>query len=202
MDTTLEVSPRDNHGKGNNRKARAQGSVPAIVYGPTTGSHSVSVDPAKLLSIFKETGDRNTVLQLKVGGNAPIPCLVREVQRHPVSREILHVDFYAVPLEQPIELMVPLKPVGRPKGAVAGGRLRVIRRELKVASRYDRIPSTIEVDVSEMDVGNFIKASQIKTPEGVSIVIENDFNVLSMEGKRAEETAPAAAAPAEEAKKD
>jgi large subunit ribosomal protein L25 len=126
-----------------------------------------------------------------------VPCLVREVQRHPVSREILHVDFYAVPQDREIELMVPLNPVGRPKGAVAGGRLRIIRRDLKVAARYDRIPKTVDIDVSDLDVGDFVRASQIKTPEGVSIVIANDFNVVAMEGKRAEEqAAPAAAAPA------
>lgn len=197
MDTTLEVGLRDTHGKGQNRKARTRGNVPAIVYGPVTGARSLVIDPAKLLAVFKKTNNRNTVLQLKVGAETPIPCLVREVQRHPVSREILHVDFYAVPLEQPIELMVPLRTVGRPKGVAAGGRLRVIRRELKVASRYDRIPEILEVDVSEMDVGDFIRASQVPTPEGVSVVIANDFNVLSMIGKRADETpaaAPAAAA--------
>jgi large subunit ribosomal protein L25 len=202
MDTSLEVGLRDQVGKGNNRKSRSRGDVPAVLYGPTTAPRALLINPNKLLELFKQTNDRNTIVSLQIPGEGAVPCLVREVQRHPVSRDILHVDFYAVPQDREIELMVPLRPVGRPKGAVLGGRLRVIRRDLKVSARFDRIPEAIDVDVSDLDVGDFIRASQIPTPEGVSIVIANDFNVVSLEGKRADtEAAPAApAAPAEEPK--
>lgn len=196
MDTTIEVTPRSTVGKGQNRKGRAQGRVPAVVYGKTKAPEPVDLNPVPLVDLFKRTQNRNTVVMLKIGGQEPIPCLVREVQRHPVSREILHVDFFAVP-EDPVEVMVPLRPVGRPKGAVLGGKLRVIRRELKVACRWDRIPEFVDVDVSPLDIGDVVRASQIPTPEGVSIVIDNDFNVCNLFGTRREEAAaPAAAAPA------
>lgn len=201
MDLSLEATPRPTQNKGQNRRTRKGGQIPAVVYGREHAPVSIFVDPVRLVTMFKETGDRNTVVQLKVGASS-VPCLVREVQRHPLSREILHVDFYAVPTTDEVEVMVPVEPTGRPKGAQAGGRLRIIRRELKVACRYDRIPAKVLVDVSELDIGGFVKASQIPTAEGVRIVVDHDFNVVSVYGKRQDEGAPAtpAGTPAEPAK--
>jgi large subunit ribosomal protein L25 len=197
MDTLIEVTPRATVGKGANRKARAHGKVPAVVYGKTRAPESVELDPAALLDLFKRTQNRNTVVSLKVAAKPPIPCLVREVQRHPVSRAIVHVDFYAVP-EEAVEVMVPLRPLGRPKGALMGGRLRIIRRELKVRCRWDMIPEFVDVDVAPLDVGDFVRASQIPMPDGVTIVIDGDFNVCNVFGSRKDEpaAAPATAAPA------
>lgn len=186
MDTTLEVSPRVVIGKGENRKARTRGVVPAVVYGKLQEPIPVAIDPVKLVELFKQTQNRNTIVSVTVGGGAPIPCLVREVQRHPLSREIIHVDFFAVPKEDEIEVVVPIVAVGRPKGALLGGRLRVVRREIKIKSRYDRFPENIEVDVSDLDIGDNIRASAMTLPEGVSLVIDNDFIVMSVTGKQAE----------------
>jgi len=202
MDTTIEVVPRAGTGKGNNRKMRARGVVPGVVYGKDREARPVEFDPIKLLELFKTTKNRNTVVSVRIGQDAPIPCMVREVQRHPVSRLIRHVDFYAVP-ETPVEVMVPLRPIGRPKGALLGGRLRVIRRELKVSCRYDKIPEALDLDVSPLDVGDTVRATEMTMPDGVSLVLTGDFLVVSVLGKR-EAMGPAdeapAAAPAEEKK--
>jgi large subunit ribosomal protein L25 len=202
MDTTLEVTPRSGQRKGFTRKCRAKGEVPAVVYGPKHAAEMVSVDPLRLTDLFKATGDRNTVVSLKIGAKKAVPVMVREVQRHPVSRAILHVDFYAVP-ETPIRVMVPLVPVGRPKGAVVGGRVRVVRRVLPITCRYDRIPKHVEVDVSPLDVGDSLSVSQLTAPEGVTFVFDQDFKVIALDGKaraEAEEAKPAAAAAEGDAK--
>ncbi len=184
MDTTLDVTPRSETGKGWARQVRAEGKVPAVVYGPTTDPKTVTVDPQALVDLFKATQDRNTIVQLQVEG-ATHPCLVREVQRHPLTREILHVDFYAVPQDKQIEVMVPLNPVGRPKGATLGGRVRLIRRELRAAAIFDKIPKQFDVDVSHLDIGDRMKASEIPMPEGVSLAFDNDFDVIELYGKKA-----------------
>lgn len=193
MDTTLEVTPRSGQRKGFTRKIRAKGEVPAVVYGPKHAAEMVSVDPVRLTDLFKATGDRNTVVALKIGSKKPVQVMVREVQRHPVSRDILHVDFYAVP-ETPIQVMVPVAPVGRPKGAVVGGRVRVVRRVLPVACKYDAIPKQIEVDVTPLDVGDSLSVSQIVAPPGATLVFDQDFKVIALDGKQraeAEEAKPA-----------
>ena len=201
MESTLEVSPRVVIGKGENRKARSRGLVPAVVYGKTQKPVPVAVDPAKLVEVFKQTQDRNTILSIKVGDGDAIPCLVREVQRHPLSRKIIHVDFYAVPTEDAIEVVVPIRPVGRPKGALLGGRLRLVRREIRISARYDVIPEAIEVDVSDLDIADNIRASAMTLPDGVTLVIDNDFIVITVTGKQSDrQDAVAAPAAAEAAK--
>ena len=183
MDTTLEVSPRNQVGKGVARQARSHGKVPGVVYGPETAAIPVELDPAALLGLFKETGDRNTIVQVKVGGDTH-PCLVREVQRHPLSREVLHVDFYAVPKQREIEVMIPLNPVGKPKGATLGGRVRLIRREVRAKCVYSKIPAKFDIDVGPLDIGDRVKASEVPMPDGVSLVFDNDYNVVELYGKK------------------
>lgn len=184
MDTTLAVTPRSETGKGWARRTRAEGQVPAVVYGPTTDPKTVTVDPEALVELFKQTQDRNTIVNVQVDGDAH-PCLVREVQRHPLSREILHVDFYAVPQDREIEVMVPLNPVGRPAGATLGGRVRLIRRSVKAQARFDKLPKQFDVDVSPLHIGDRILASEIPMPDGVSLVYDNDYNVIELYGKKA-----------------
>lgn len=184
MDNTIQATPRVAHGKGSARKTRAAGHLPAVVYGPKTTPQSISVDPDLLVGIFKHTRDRNTVVEVKIGDGAAVPCLVREVQRHPLSREILHVDFYAVDPNGEVEVMVPLTTVGRAKGALLGGRIRLIRRSIKAMCRYDRIPSNFVIDVTELDIGDMVKASEVPLPEGVSLVYDHDYNIVTLYGKR------------------
>ena len=184
METTLAVTPRSETGKGWARQTRAEGLVPAVVYGPNTAPQSVKVDPDALVNLFKATQDRNTIVQVELDG-ATHPCLVREVQRQPLTREILHVDFYAVPQDRAIEVMVPLNPVGKPKGATLGGRIRLIRRTVKAMARFDKLPKQFDVDVTDLDIGDRLLASEIPMPDGVELVYDNDYNVIELYGKKA-----------------
>jgi large subunit ribosomal protein L25 len=183
METTLAATPRSETGKGWARQTRAEGLVPAVMYGPDTAPRSVKVDPDALVNLFKATQDRNTIVQVELDG-ATHPCLVREVQRQPLTREILHVDFYAVPQDRAIEVMVPLNPVGKPKGATLGGRIRLIRRTVKAMARFDKLPKQFDVDVTHLDIGDRLLASEIPMPDGVELVYDNDYNVIELYGKK------------------
>ena len=183
MDTHLTATPRTDSGKGAARKDRAAGKLPAVLYGTDRATTPVVVDPAHLQKIFRTTRNPNTVVQLELEDET-VPVLVREVQRHPVSRDLLHVDFLEVGPDSPVEVMVEVETVGKPKGAIEGGRMRRIRRTLKVRAPYDKIPPVLTVDVSHMEIGDMITASQFDTPEGVEVVFEHDFNVVGCYGKR------------------
>jgi large subunit ribosomal protein L25 len=180
--SALSAAARPTSGKGGARKTRASGRIPAVLYGRDRDAETLSIDPIAIRDLFKTTGNPNTVVQLEIDGATAVRCLVRDVQRHPVSREMLHIDFYAVP-ETPIEVMVPLKTVGRPKGLLLGGRLRLIHRTLKAVCLPDRIPSAFEVDVTDLDVDQFMNISQVPVPEGVELVYERDFQVINVYGK-------------------
>ncbi|MBA2321615.1 MAG: 50S ribosomal protein L25, partial [Deltaproteobacteria bacterium] len=186
MDNKLEATLRtDLGGKSHARKLRMAGQVPAVIYGGGGEATRVAFQPKQLIDLFDATKNRNTVLTLDVGGER-IPVLVGEVQRHPLDRSLVHVDFIRLSKDRPVTVMIPVNPVGRPMGAVAGGRLRVIRRELKARCRYDRIPERFDLDVSAMDIGDFYKASAVQPGDGVEVLFDQDFNVLSVEGKKAE----------------
>ena len=184
MQTTLAVQARSGSaGKGTARKLRKNGKIPAVVYAGGSDATHIEVDPNALTEIFRQTQNRNTVVQLDLGGET-INCLVQDAQRHPLSREVLHVDFYRLADGQSVEVMVPVRGVGRAKGMTIGGRLRIIRREIKIRCDWKDIPETIDHDISPMDIGDMVKASELTLPAGVELVAENDFNVLTIYGRR------------------
>lgn len=194
MDTNINATPRqDELGKGAARKLRAAGRLPAVVYAQGEEATAVHVDPLDIERIFRTTRNRNTILFLDIDGEK-VPCLVREAQRHPLSREIEHIDFYRLAEGQRITVDVPLDPQGRPAGASLGGRLRVIRRTVPVNAEWSNIPAKLTVDISPMNIGDFVKVSEIPTPEGVEVVFESNYNVLNLYGKRggAKKAEPAA----------
>lgn len=169
-------------GKENARKIRSNGKVPAVVYGAGSVATSIEVEPNLLVELFRKTNNRNTVVHLAVDGKH-VPTLVREVQRHPLSRQILHVDFQAVTKDQPVVVSVPVRVVGKSKAVGVGGRVNVVRRSVKVAAAYDCIPEFVDIDVSELDVGDIVRVSKVPMGSGTAIVFDNDFQILSVEGK-------------------
>lgn len=183
MSMNLSAELRTEGGKGAARKLRQAAKIPAVVYGAGEDATSVVVDPKALTDLFMETRNRNTVVTLEIDGNA-VPCLVRQVQRHPLSRELLHVDFYKVPEDAPVVVKVPVRGVGRAKGMTIGGRLRLIRREVAIRCNYKNIPATIDCDITPMNIGDMVKASELPMPEGCELVADHDFNVLTVYGKR------------------
>lgn len=195
MSTTLAATARPSGTKGAARKLRAVGKLPAVMYGPDSDATPIAVESEALTNIFRRSRDRNTVVQIELDGTTH-PTLVREVQRHPVSRALLHADFYKVSKDRKVEVMIPIVGEGRPAGAILGGRLRLIRRTIKARCDYDKIPSKLAVDIRPMHIGDMVKASEIPLPEGVELVYDHDFNVLTVYGKKVKADKKADAAPA------
>lgn len=207
-------------GKTTARKIRKQGKIPAVVYGGGLPAVSLNIVPDDLYQIFRKTRDRNTIVYLDFADSpvsdevrqawadsgalteqGTVPCMVREVQRHPVRRTLEHIDFYWLAPGQVIETMVPVAGVGRAAGMSIGGRLRLIRRELKVRSPWEKLPAVIEHDITPLNIDDMVKASELVLPEGVELVARNDFNVLTLYGKKAPKAPATAAAPAGKAAK-
>lgn len=196
--SSLEVSIRtEDMGKGGARKLRAAGLVPGVIYGQHKTPIAVSLNPLELHKIFKATGNRNTVVEL-TAGDTKANVLVREVQRHPVSRDILHVDFYRLADDANVVVEVPLSIVGKPAGALMGGRMRLIRRSVKVSCIPSVIPASFVVDCTSMNVGDMVLASELDMPKGASLLAKSDFNVVTCYGKRSAVRDDAAAEPAAE----
>lgn len=186
MATTVSItaSPRPETGKGASRRARRAGQVPGVIYMGAKAPASIQLDPVPLERAFLKSQNRNTLIDLQIDGEAKRLCLVKEAQRHPVSRRLVHVDFLEVDPAADIVVEVPVKPHGKSLGEKGGGLLRIIRRTLPVRARPEHIPDEIPVDVTELDVNKFIKASMIQDPPNSKVLYVGDFNVIGIIGKQ------------------
>lgn len=181
----ISAEDRSSFGKGNARKLRAAGKIPAVVYRGGADAHHVSIDPAELEAVFRKSNNRNTLLSIEAGGSNHT-CLVKEVQRHPLTQKIVHLDLFEVDAAEEVRVEVNVVPVGTAVGVKMGGRLRTLRRTIDVVCKPANIPAQIDADVSEVEIGRFYKLSNITPPEGTSFPYPYDFNLYTVVGKRVE----------------
>ena len=195
-ETALVVEVRDAIGKGAVRKLRVAGRIPAILYGQGKDSIPLALDPRALDKVLRSSG-ANTLLDLTVQGRSDLGtpvALVKDLQRHPIRGTILHADLYQVDLTKTVEVEVPIHLLGKAKGIDFGGILEHSLREVALECLPRSIPAAIEVDVSNMEIGDVIHVRDLALPAGVSLVTDPDLGVVHVALPAAEET-PVAAAP-------
>ncbi|HVH04991.1 MAG TPA: 50S ribosomal protein L25 [Myxococcota bacterium] len=194
----IVAEERSGSGKGFNRKLRATGRIPAVVYGRGKATRAVTLDPIALSKLLKSSQlGINTLIDLKIGKTETV-VLVREIQRQPVGGAYLHADFYEVDLQQAIQVRVPLHVVGKAKGVENGGLLDHPLRDVEIECLPRAIPDHVVVDVSDLDVGDSIHVRDLVLPEGATMLSDPDLAVASVVLPAAEEeTKPAEAAAVE-----
>lgn len=182
----LKAAPRDRVGNGPARGLRREGKVPAILYGPNTDPEKLSIDKFDLDSVFK-SGAGAQILKLEVeGGGKGRNVMIKEVQRHPVSQKLLHLDLYEVSMDQKIKVMVPVTTTGTSQGVEMGGMLQIVRRELEVFCLPDRIPENITIDVTDLDIGDSFHVEDLQFAEGIEIPADVNFTILTILSTKAE----------------
>lgn len=195
---TLTATPRDTRGKGDARKLRATGRVPAVIYGHGEETRLLSVDAHELDLLFSRIRVENTIIEVTIEGEKkPVKALVREVQKNIVRENVLHVDFYQIRAGERITVEVPVRLVGAAPGVKAGGILQQALNEIEVRCLPDQIPSTIEFDISALDIGDSIHLRDMAPPPGVEFLTDADRAVCSVVPPVVEvvpEVAPVAAA--------
>lgn len=195
-ENAISVEIRREAGKGVARKLRAAGRIPGVCYGQGEKSVSIALDPHQLRRLIeKSDSGMNTIFNLAVDGGGSLDgkmVLLRELQRDPVRGTYLHADFYAVNVEEAIEVSVPIHIRGKARGVDLGGVLDQALRELELECLPLAIPKEIVVDVSELDVGDSLHVRDIVLPEGVKLVSDGDLSVVSVVAPtKEEEVAPA-----------
>jgi len=193
---TIEVQPREKTGKNANRRSRSAGKIPAVVYGGGKESVAIEVDRKTLIDMVKGHSGENPIFLLKLGDKER-HAMIRHTQVHPVSRQVIHIDFQRVLLDQKVRVAVPVELVGTAYGVkTEGGMLDFVTREVHVECLPGQIPKHLEVDVTEMHVGDHVEAKDLKLPEGVVLLDEPDRVIASLGHGRIEtdETAEGATA--------
>lgn len=173
-EASLQARRRDGTGKGVARRLRRGGRIPAVVYGRNMEPIPLSLDEQEAVLLFQSIPVANTILQLAIDGGETLSTLVREIQTHPFRPDILHVDFMRLRQGVAIELNIPIALSGTPAGALEGGHLDVIAHEVHVRCTPARIPESIQVDVSELDIGEVLRLGDIALPEGVELFANPD----------------------------
>jgi large subunit ribosomal protein L25 len=178
---TLKAQPRREQGKSATRKMRAAGRIPAVVYGHGDETRMISVDAHELDLLFKRVHYENTLIELEIDGEkAPVRTLVREVQSHAYKPLLLHVDFQQVHAGEQIHVDIPIRLIGSPAGAKLGGVLMHTVTDLPARCLPDRIPESLEVDISALQIGDSIHLRDIPLPEGVEPEIDADRTICSI----------------------
>ena len=162
---------------------RKSGRVPGVYYNAKRDVKYVSFDKFELARLLRK---EMAVLDLNISGQT-LPCVIREVQRHPVFGDVIHVDLYGVDLTQKVRVHVPVHAVGTAYGVkLQGGILDVVIYEVEIECLPDAMPSHIDLDVTELKVGDALRVDDIKI-EGVTVLGDQHAVVLHVSGKKAEE---------------
>ena len=198
----LNVDVREGIGRGGARETRRQGKVPAVLYGGDKAPVAISIDKKTIVQALKSGKFISHTVTLEHKGERQL-VFAQDIQFHPVTDEPTHLDLYRVEPGQVIRVAVPVHVTGQgvSPGIKRGGAMNIVRHEVWLYAPADAIPEHLEADVSTMEIGDALKISAIKLPEGVRPTIEGrDFTVITIAGRKAKddvaEDKPAAAAEA------
>lgn len=177
----LKAETRTTTGNNPARALRRSGRTPAILYGPEAQPVMLSIETSEMENIIKQGNVGRSIFNLAVdGGKKPRAAMIKELQMHPVSHDILHIDFYEVNMKRKVKVMVPVVTTGKSVGVEMGGMLQIIRRELEVFCLPNAIPQEIVIDITDLDIGNSVHVEDISLEGDVEIPHEVDFTVLTI----------------------
>lgn len=191
---TLSATKRDNTGKGVARTLRREGAIPAVIYGRTREPQPLAINARELLRLLEHISAENTVIDLTVDGRTA-RTLIRQIQRHPLKRDIIHIDLQELVAGEKVEVRIPIVLQGTPAGVrVSGGILDQVMRELRVRVDPSNIPPRVEVDVTELNIGHSIHVNELSVPSGVEVLDDDEATIATVGAPKAiEEPTPVAA---------
>ena len=190
----LKVEPRATVGKKAAKGTRREGKIPAILYGKSVKPTPLAVSEKEFYRVTHTKAGGNVLIGLKVDGaktQKDTTCLIKEVQRDPVTDQIFHVDFTALSLTEKIQIKVPLtvRDGEQAVGVKEGGVLDVVHHEIEVECLPTQIPERIEVSVKQLKIGDAIHLKEIVLPQGVSPLLSGDEVVIALHPPQKEEEA-------------
>ncbi len=182
----LSAQPRSETGKGVARSLRRAGSVPAVIYGHGRDPQPLAVDARELERLLDHIVAESTVIELAYDGRTS-RTLIREIQRHPLRRAIVHVDFQELVAGEKVIVSIPVVLVGTPEGVrLSGGVMNQVLSELEIRVDPSNIPNHIDVDISKLTIGHSIHVSDLSVPGGVEILEDAEATVAVLAAPKTE----------------
>lgn len=185
----VEAEPRSSFGKGPNRRLRASGKVPAILYGSAKEVVALAVDPAQVVNIIRSHGGVNTIFELSVKGvKGSESVMIKDYQLEPVEHALLHADLIRIAMDKEMTLSVTIELAGIAEGVkTGGGMLDFVTRAVDVSCLPKDIPETIVVDVTALEIGSYVRVSDLEVPAGVTVISEGNVVLAHVLAPKAEE---------------
>jgi len=180
----LRANLRTERGSRASRRLRREGLVPGTVYGKGEAATAFVVEDREFRRLMRE-GARGNIVDLTVGDDTTIPTLLKDLQRDPIRGDLLHIDLQQVDLKAAIDSPVPIVLTGSSVGVREGGILDQTLREIVVRALPDELPDSLEIDVSELDVGDTVTVSDLVAPEGVEVLGDSEASIASITLPRA-----------------
>jgi len=179
----LEVQEREELGSAASRRLRREGLVPGVLYGGKLKPHSIAVPERELRRVLTGSHGLHAILDVVLAGQKTThPSILKEYQQDPIRGHVSHIDLQEVRLDQPIQAQVVVELVGEPAGVKEGGVLSQVTRELNVEALPMEVPDRIELDVSEMAIGDSLRLSDLPARAGVTFLDDPDETVLANVG--------------------
>ena len=178
----LQANVRKTVGNGPARSLRRAGQIPAVLYGPKTEPLLLSINKKDLEQTLKQGSASQLILNLVIqnGKKLTKSAMIKELQTHPVSGNFIHIDFYEIDMKRKIKVMVPVVTKGISKGVELGGMLNIVRRELELLCLPGDIPEAIEIDISDLDIGDSIHLEEVPLGDNVEISSDVNFTVVTV----------------------
>lgn len=177
--SNLSVTVREEKGKGAARRLRRAGMIPAVFYGRKSETVPLAVPRKEFQDILNSDAGSGTFLNLSFGGKKKSEkmALIKDLHTNPVTNDLIHADFYELMMDEEIVSHVPVRLVGKAKGVEMGGTLQPIRRELEVKCLPKDMPETIEIDVTDLGLGQSVHIDDVNLPPGVEVPHDVNFTV-------------------------
>lgn len=195
IEKTLTVQKRNGFGKGPNRRLRTKSLIPGVFYTAKGENIPVQAQTLPLEKMYGEVG-RTTVFNLEIeedGRKSTYPAMIWDIQYHPYKKAFTHIDFYGVELDKPVKVNVPVEFVGVSRGVKLGGRLETYREQVQLVSKPLNMPKKITVDITDLDINKTVYVADLELPDGVSAAYDNNFAIVSVISKSADDNAEASA---------
>lgn len=186
---SLTAYPRENRRRTGLKRVRGNNRVPAVIYGRHNPPQNLEVDLTDIERLIHHSATENVLVDLSVTGNEKSNrlALVQEIQHHPLRGSVLHVDFHEVVESEMVSLVIPIESVGEAVGVkTGGGTLEHVLFKIKVRALPKNLPETLQVDVTNLQVGQSIHVGDLQLPDGVEVLADKKIGVLSISAPRTE----------------
>ncbi len=178
----LQAKLRKDTGKGVARRLRKNKQIPAVLYGPKTDPVSISLETIEFDRVIRENGTSGLFFNLKIDDDAKTSrtAMLKDLQRDIYGLEYLHVDFHEIDLDTQVSVTVPVEIIGECKGVKEGGILQVIRRELDILCKPADTPETIQIDTTNLEMGDSIHVEDLNFDDKIEVPHEVNFTILNI----------------------